>query len=97
MEQRGGPSRLTHADKTTRGSGLSGQKLWKSVLLAGKERWKKQGRPASHKSQGCVAILHPVLSNQDQAVMTGRQEAARRVKRGQEALEVGNQWKVNSL
>lgn len=84
---------MTHADKTTRGSGLSEWELCKSVLLAGKERWKKQGHPASHKSK----ILHPVLSNQDQAVMTGRQEAAQRVKRGQGPLEVGNQWKVNRL
>lgn len=88
---------MTHADKTTRGSGLREQELWKSVLFAGKERWKKQRHPVSHKLQDRIDILHPVLSSQDQAMMTSQQEAPRRVKREQGPLEVGKQWKVNRL
>lgn len=88
---------MTHADKTTRGSGLGERELWKSVLFAGKERWKKQRHAVSHKSQDCIDILHPVLSLQDQAMMTSQQEATGRVKRGRGPLEVGKQWKLNRL
>lgn len=88
---------MTHADKTTRGSGLREGELWKSVLLAGKQRWKKQRHAVRHKSHDCIDILHPVLSRQDQAVMTSQQEATQRVKRGQGPLELAKQWKVNRL
>lgn len=88
---------MTHADKTTRGSGLREQELWKSVLFTGKERWKKQRHAASHKSQHRIDTLHPALGSQNQTYARSQQEAAQRVKRGQGPLEMGKQWKVNSL